>query len=63
VLVNLLSPHFRALARPSTPEVLRAKECAETPSAFVVFTFGLVVESIKELRGASVGLYLNKGIV
>jgi hypothetical protein len=63
VLINLLSPHFGALARPSTPEVLRARECVETPSPFVVFAFGLVVESIKELRGASIGLYLNKGIV
>jgi hypothetical protein len=33
--------------------VLWAKECASTLSPFVVFTFGLVVESIKELGGAS----------
>jgi hypothetical protein len=33
--------------------VLRARERAPTPYAFVVFTFGLTVESIKELRGAS----------
>jgi hypothetical protein len=32
--------------------VLRAKERAQTPSPFVVFTFGLIVESIKELGGA-----------
>jgi len=31
--------------------MLRAKECTLTPS-FVVFTFGFVVEFIKELRGA-----------
>jgi hypothetical protein len=29
--------------------VLRARECAPTPSPFVIFTFGPVVESIKEL--------------
>jgi len=33
--------------------MLQAKECAPTPSPFVVFTFGLIVESIKELGGAS----------
>jgi hypothetical protein len=31
--------------------MLRAKECTPTPSPFVVFTFGLEVESIKELGG------------
>ncbi len=33
--------------------MLRAKEHAPTPSPCVVFTFGLVVESIKELGSAS----------
>jgi hypothetical protein len=33
--------------------MLQAKECAPIPSPFVVFTFGLIVESIKELGGAS----------
>jgi hypothetical protein len=33
--------------------VLRVKECAPTLSPFVVFTFGLIVESIKEFGGAS----------
>jgi len=33
--------------------VLRLKECAPTPSPFIVFTFGLIVESIKELGSAS----------
>jgi hypothetical protein len=33
--------------------VLRAREHALIPSPFVVFTFGLIVESIKELGGAS----------
>jgi len=40
-------------ARPSTPEVPRVREHAPTPSPFVVFFFGLAVESIKELGGAS----------
>ncbi len=63
MLVNLPNPHFGALGWPSTPEVLQAMECAKTPSLFVVFTFELVVESIKELGGASVSPHLNKGIV
>jgi hypothetical protein len=33
--------------------VLQARECAPIPSPFDVFTFGLTIESIKELRGAS----------
>jgi hypothetical protein len=32
------SPHPRALACPSTPKVLRTKECAPTPYSFVVST-------------------------
>ncbi len=57
LLVNLLSPHPRAQACPSTLEVLQAKMCAPTsfpfPFPFIVVTFGLAVESIKELGGAS----------
>jgi len=53
LLVNLLSPHLGALARPSTPEVLRAKEHVPTPFPFDVFIFGLVIKFIKELGGAS----------
>jgi hypothetical protein len=33
--------------------MLQAKEHAPTPFPFIIFTFGLVVESIKELAGAS----------
>jgi hypothetical protein len=35
------------------PEMLQAKECPPTPSPFIVFTFGLAIESIKEFGGAS----------
>jgi hypothetical protein len=49
LLVNVLSPHPATLARPSTPEVLWVRECTPTPFPFVVFTFGLAVESFKEL--------------
>jgi len=56
LLVNLPSPYIEASAHPSTPEVLRANEHAPTPSPSIVFTFGLVVESIKELGGASLGI-------
>ncbi len=33
--------------------MLQSRECAPIPSPFVVFTTGLVVESIKELGGSS----------
>ncbi len=57
LLINLLSFHPRALAHPSTPNVLQAMEHAPTfPS--VIFTFGLIVESIKELGGASCKCHL-----
>jgi len=49
LLVNLPNPHPGAPACPSTFEVLQTKEHAPTPFASVVFTFGLIVESIKEL--------------
>jgi hypothetical protein len=36
--------------------MLRTKKHAPTPSPFVVFTFGFVVESIKEPGGMSEGV-------
>ncbi len=51
LLVNLSNPHPRT--PPSTLEVLQARERAATPLLFIVFIFGLVIESIKELGGAS----------
>ncbi len=53
LLANLPNPHPGAPAHPSTPEMLHAMERVLIPSPFIVFIFGLVVESIKELRGAS----------
>jgi hypothetical protein len=38
MLVIFPSPHPGAPARPFTPKVLRARECAPTPHSFVVFT-------------------------
>jgi hypothetical protein len=49
LFIKLFSPHPGVPTHPSTPEVLRVKECTRTPFAFVFFTFGLAVESIKEL--------------
>jgi hypothetical protein len=54
LLVNFFSPHLEAPTCPFTPEVLQAKERAPTRSPFVVFTFKLIVESIKELGGMSI---------
>jgi len=53
LFVNLPSPDLGVPACPSTPEVLWTKEHAPTPSSFITFTFGLEVESIKNLRGVS----------
>jgi hypothetical protein len=41
--------------------MLQAKECAPTPYPSIVFTFGFVVEFIKELGGESI-LLLKKTI-
>ncbi len=59
LFVNILSPHPGAPTRPFTPKVLRTRERAPTPFPFVVFTFGLTIESIKESRGASQPKYLS----
>jgi hypothetical protein len=47
---------------PSTLKVLRIKERNPTLSPFAIFTFGLLVESIKELGGA-IGNLLHTPIV
>jgi len=60
LFLNLPSLHPEALARPSTPEMLQAREHTPTPSPSVVFTFGIIVESIKELGGASQMMGLGK---
>jgi hypothetical protein len=55
LLINLFSPHPGAPAHPSTFKVLQARE--RTPTLHVVvFIFGLVIMSIKELGGASHGI-------
>jgi len=53
LFVNLLSPHHGAPTRPFTLKVLWTKERTPTFYPFVVFTFGFIVESIKELGGVS----------
>jgi len=60
LLVNLLSFYPEAPARPPTLEVVRARECAPILSPFIVFTFKFVVESIKELGGASMVVILHE---
>jgi len=39
--------------------MLQVREGSPTPSPFVVFTFGLIVEFIKEFGGASWAIHLN----
>ncbi len=53
LLVNLPSPHPGTLECPSTFKVLWANKRTPTHYPSVVFTFGLTIESIKELGGAS----------
>jgi hypothetical protein len=54
MFVILSIPHPKTPTCPFTPEVLRIKECTPTSYPSVVFTFGLIVESIKEFGGASI---------
>jgi hypothetical protein len=51
-LVTCLSPHPESPTCPSTPEMLRVRECTLIPSS-VVFTFRLAFESFKECEGAT----------
>jgi hypothetical protein len=62
-LITLPSPHPRALACPSTPEMLRARECTLILYPSIVSTCGFVVESIKELGGVSKRLHPNRFFV
>ncbi len=50
LLVTRLSPHPKTLTRPSTLEMLRAKEHTLIPYPFIVFRLGFEVEFIKELQ-------------
>jgi hypothetical protein len=54
LLVICPSPYPRVPTCPFTHEVLQARERTPTPCPSVVFTFQLVVESIKEFGGVSV---------
>jgi hypothetical protein len=53
MLVVHPSPRPKIPTHPFTPEVLQARERIPTPYPFVIFTFGLIVESIKEFGGVS----------
>jgi hypothetical protein len=53
-LVTRPIPHLRAPACPSTFEMLRTRERIPILYPFVVFTFGLSIESIKAFGGASI---------
>jgi hypothetical protein len=52
-LVTHTRPHPGTPAHPFTSKMLWTRERTLTPYPFVVFTFGLVVESIKKFGGAS----------
>jgi len=52
-LVTFHNPHPEASGTPSTPEVLRTKECIPTTLSSIVFTFELAFESYEKFGGAS----------
>jgi hypothetical protein len=52
-------PHRRAPTRPSTSEVLQARECAPTPYPSIIFTFRLAIESIEAFGGASPSMCIS----
>jgi hypothetical protein len=56
------SPHPGAPTRPSTFKVLQARECTSIPYPFVVFTFVLTIESIKEFGGMLDNAYEKKNL-
>ncbi len=49
LLVTLLSPYLKALARPSTPEVLRTKECTQTLHFSIMFTLDSHLSLLRSL--------------
>jgi hypothetical protein len=49
LLVTLPNPYPEAPTRPSTPEVLRIKECTPIPHFSVVFTLNLHLNMLKSL--------------
>ncbi len=55
------SPHPGTPTCPFTPKVLWAMERTQTPYPFTIFTFGLAVESIKELGGVSEKMMVGVG--
>jgi len=57
-LVSCPTPHPGALARPSIPVMLQARAHISTPYPSTVFTFGHVIEFIKEF-----GVHHLKGII
>jgi len=52
-LVTCPNPHPGIPTHSSTPEILRTKECTSTHYPSTIFTFGLIVEFIKEFGGVS----------
>jgi len=52
-LVIRLSPHPEAITRLSTPEMLRTRECTPIYYPSIIFTFWIVIKSIKECGHAS----------
>jgi len=49
MMINFPSPHPKAQARPSTPKVVRIKECASTPYSSIIFTLDLHLSLLRNL--------------
>jgi len=58
LLVTHFNPHYEAPTCPCTPKLLQTRKRTPTPCPFDVFTFGLAVESMTELGGASLVHYV-----
>ncbi len=59
LLVTRPNPHPRTLAHLFYPQMLRAREHTSTLYFFVVFTFGLIVEFVKEFGSASLQVFVR----
>ncbi len=62
-LVICLNPHLEAPAHPFTPKVLRTTKHTPTHYPYVVYTFGLVIESITEFGVCQMPSFLSQTLV
>jgi hypothetical protein len=59
MFITRLSPHFKALTRPSTHEVLWARECTPTPYPSIIFTLDSQLNLPRSLGGCVISSCIN----